>query len=900
MALTSGTHLGPYEVVGALGVGGMGEVYRASDSRLGRDVALKVLPAAFAGDPDRLMRFEREAKTLASLGHPNIAQIFGIEESDPIGGSGVRVRALVMELVDGETLAERIARGPIALDEALPIARQIAEALEAAHEQGVVHRDLKPANIKVRPDGTVKVLDFGLAKAMDPLASQAPGDALNSPTMTSPALTALGLIIGTAAYMSPEQAKGRPVDRRADIWAFGVVLYEMLAGRRGYEAEDVSETLAAVLTREVDYTALPAGIPPKLRALVADCLVRDPKKRLRDIGDARRTIEQLIIGAPDEKALPAVSVAPALAPVWRRILPWAIAAIAIGAAAVAWMARSPVRAAPQPVVRSRMTMKEFGGLLALSRDGAKLAYISAVENGYQLGVRALDQFQGKLITGSEGGLFPVFSPDGNWLAFVVGGAVPHVKKIAAAGGVAITLCEGDLSAGGAWGDDDTIVFPGAKGLLRVAASGGTPQPLTTLDAAKHETAHTRPQFLPGGQQLLFTVLAAGADRPQFAILDLQKGSYRIVAPGGDGGRYVPTGHLVYGRGGTVFACPFDVSRGVPTGDEVPVVENVSTNGPVGTSDFAFADAGVLAYSETSDGSGTTLAWMDLKGTVQAIPGQVTRQWGTGRLSPDGMRVANGILSGQTSDIWVLDLARGTPTRLTFGGVNGDPIWTPDGRRIVYAGGAGGPNSIFVIPADGTGRPVSLVNGEGVLRPTSFSPDGRFLLYSTSEKNLGSRVMVLPMSGDGAAGTPKPLHDVNAPEGQAQMSPDGKWVALTAMDAGTTEIYLVPFPGPGPKVRVSAEGGIEARWNSTGRELFFRTASVSNAAVMAVTVQSAPALSVGLPRQICRMVSGTTWDVAPGGTRFLVEQTGHPDAGAVFAVVTNWFDELRRRAPEKKK
>ena len=768
-----------------VGAGGMGEVYRARDSKLGRDVALKVLAASVAGDPDRLARFRREAQVLAALNHPNIAAIYGFEDSGP-------THALVMELVDGQTLDQllratkpqasgRGAQGsgqrlqassapdqapgkkskasgtgsvpqpmPVAYglgpDQVLSIARQIAEALEFAHERGIIHRDLKPANIKVRDDGTVKVLDFGLAKALAPEDLSGTSDVMNSPTLTARA-TQMGVIMGTAAYMAPEQAKGRPVDRRADIWAFGVVLYEMLTGRRGYEAEDISDTLAAVLTRDVDWQALPADTPARLRGLVRDCLARDPKNRLRDIGEARRVLDQLISGAPeiDPAASAIITVAAPQAPAWRRALPWAIAALAIlAAAATAWMSLSRPTAPRGLVTRARFPVPDLSGFVALSREGTKLAYTVSGPQGFFIALRQMDQFEGKGLAGTENSGWPVFSPDGEWIAFSSIAAPTKIRKVPIAGGTSITLCDGSFQQGAAWGNDDSIVFAGGGGLMAVSANGGEPKPLTKVDVAKGERSHTRPQFLPNGS-LLFTIASAAPDSPHFAVLDLKTGQYRTVARGGDNGQYVPTGHLTFVRDATLFAVPFDLARLTTTGPEVPVVENVSTVGPDNTGDYTFSQNGLLVYSEALNAQGTLLIWMDRHGTPQPIPGQVRRDWATGRLSPDGLRVVNGIHDAKGTDLWVADLARTTLTRLTFGGENDLPIWTPDGTRIVYSSTKDGKSGLFSVLADGTGQPELVIASDTRPVATSFTPDGKTLVYTQPTKTKGT-IMLLPFGG----------------------------------------------------------------------------------------------------------------------------------------------------------
>jgi Tol biopolymer transport system component len=897
MSLAPRTRLGSYEIVGQLGAGGMGEVYRARDTTLNRDVAIKVLPELFASDSDRLARFTREAQTLAALNHPHIAAIYGLEgigSVSPGGETRPPRQALVMELVEGEDLSTIIARGPIALADALPLAKQIAEALEAAHEQGIVHRDLKPANIKVRADGTVKVLDFGLAKAMDP-AGASGADAMNSPTLTMRA-TQMGMVIGTAAYMAPEQAKGRAVDKRADIWAFGVVLFEMLSGTRGYEAEDVSETLAAVLTREVDWTKLPASTPPRLTALLRDCLVRDPKQRLRDMGEARRILDQLILGAASTviMAVPA-STAGVVAPPSRTARPmvsWAIAAVAILAAGAAtWKLWSAPQLERPPVTRARQSFSDASGLVAISRDGTQIAYTrSGGTQGFHLELRRLAQFDAQPLAGAEGGVIGLFSPAGDWIAFST--ADSKIKKVPATGGPGIQLAEGSFFDGATWGDDDTIVYPGAKGLMRMAASGGTPTALTAIDKGKSETAHVRPEFLPDGQRVLFTVRYAGAD-PQFAVFDLKKATYQTVAKGGDNGRYVD-GYLLSVRSGTLFALPFDIDHLKPTGSEAPVVEGVSSIGPdAGTADYAVSRTGLLVYFESAAQSGTLLTWRDRHGVDVPLPGQLSRAWGTGSLSPDGHSVANAISNEKGSDIWVVDLARGTPKRLTFGGANDHPIWTPDGHSIIYGGTASGKSGLYRVLADGSSAQPQLVFATTGALPTSFTPDGETLLFTQVGANGRAAIMVLPLDTPGAA--PHPVRESSAADSEGEVSPDGHWVAFTSSESGRPEIYVVPFPGPGPKYQISADGGTRERWSAHGHELFFWDLIAGNATLLTSTIQLSPFASTP-PQKLFTTFSGTTWGVAPDGQHFLVESVS---SGGTLVTVTNWFDELRRRAPAKK-
>ena len=903
MTLNAGTRIGPYEVISLLGQGGMGQVYRARDTKLGRDVALKVLPELFAGDDDRLARFRREAQVLAALNHPNIAHVYGVEDEG-------QVHALVMEFVAGRTLAEMLSAGGLGLDDALPIARQIAEALETAHDQGIVHRDLKPANIKVTGDGIVKVLDFGLAKTLAPEGSGSASDAMNSPTLTARG-TQLGVILGTAAYMAPEQAKGRTVDRRADIWAFGIVLYEMLTGRRAYEAEDVAETLAAVLTRDVDVRALPPDTPPRLAALIADCLVRDPKHRLRDIGEARRVIDQLVTGSTSVAGLPShvgISAPPgapdvrasgpaAVArPPWR-LLPWAITALAIIVAAVSasgvWRAADP----PRVVTRSRTALPALSGFVALSRDGSQLVYtVTGGADGFRLDLRRMQEFEARPIAGATGALFPIFSPDAQWVAYT-SATQPVIRKIATTGGTPVDVADGTFATGADWGDDDTMVFSGPQGLRRVPASGGTPATLTTVDAGKKEQAHINPQFLPGGRQVLFTILSA-VDPPQFAVLDLERRTHRTVARGGDNGRYLASGHLTFGRGGTLYAIPFELDSQTTTGSEVPVLSAISATGPPGTADYTVSDSGLLVYSEAMAESGTLLAWADAAGGIRPMTGQRPREWGTGRLSPDGRWVANSIDNDKgVPDIWVVDVERGTPTRLSFSGGAHYPIWTPDSRRIVYAASVDGKPALYIVPADGSGAPQKLADTSHLAVPSSITPDGRTLLFG--ERESLSRILTLPLTGSTPA-VPQPLHaQVSGGEGGAQVSPNGRYLAYESNESNSREIYVRAFAGGGGKTRISPGGGRWVRWAPDSRTLYYWSNTPGSASLYAVDLSGDPAPRPSVPRELFRLAAGTTWDVGPDG-RFLVEVTRvRGDQVTAFITVTDWFEELRQRAPVKR-
>jgi serine/threonine-protein kinase len=735
LALTPGTRLGVYEVTSQIGEGGMGQVYRARDTKLNRDVALKILPDAFASDPERLARFTREAQTLASLNHPNIAHIYGLEESN-------NVRALVMELVGGEDLSQRIARGAIPLAEALPIAKQIAEALEAAHEQGIIHRDLKPANVKVCEDGTVKVLDFGLAKALEPAGPASPSVSM-SPTITTPAMTQAGIILGTAAYMSPEQAKGRSADKRSDVWAFGCVLYEMLTGQRAFEGEDVSDTLATVLKSDPDWTRLPADTPLSIQRLLRRCLEKHRKTRIPDIAIARFEMEEVLSESPagpiDRAATATTSTPPSPVRRWLAIVGAALTAgLAVGVSD-----RVLYKPVSQAVVRLDAMPSDGSAVgdqfpapdVVITPDGSHIVYdVGNGQSTAQLFVRRLDQLEAMPLKGLTGVSDPFISPDGQWVGYFDGATM---KKVAISGGPSVAICalSGVFPRGASWGPGDIIVFgtAGGGGLQRVGAGGGQAEVLAKPDPAKGEQAYVLPEILPGGRAVLFSILPAttNPDNGRIAVLDLKTGQTKVLVQGGSNPRYAPSGHLVYAAAGSLRAVPFDVDRLELRGNPVAVVEHVATKGPLAAANFAVAKNGTLVYrtGDAQGGANRTLVWVDRLGHEEPL-GVPLRAYAYPHLSPDGTKLALDVRD-QESGIWVWDLVRHGPlTRLTLDtGVHRGGIWSlPDGRRIAFSAERDGAENIYWQAADGTGTAERLTDRPKPSVPQAFTPDGTRLLF----------------------------------------------------------------------------------------------------------------------------------------------------------------------------
>ncbi len=891
MPLSAGTRLGPYEIIAPIGAGGMGEVYRAKDTELDREVAIKVLPDALARDPERLARFKREAKVLASLNHPHIGHIYGVES-----------QALVMELVEGETL-----KGPLPIETALNCARQIAEALEAAHEKGIVHRDLKPANIMVTPAGLVKVLDFGLAMAaQEPSAT---GDPAESPTETlSP--TRAGVILGTAAYMSPEQARGATVDKRTDIWAFGVVLYEMLAGKRAFSGESVTDILAGVLRAEPDWSALPAATPLRIRKLLRRCLERDRTQRLQAIGEAR-----IAIDAPEEDVRPL----PAAGRPW----PWAAVALAMAFAVTAgagwWRASRP--APLNSLMRLRLELgpdikaerPAGGGFLALSPDGTLLAVIVRGADGEtRLATRRLDQSQTTPLAGTEDASSPFFSPDGQWIAFH---ADRKIKKISVRGGAAVTLCDASGWITGSWGDDGNIVAPlgWGTGLSRIPSAGGVPTPLTQLNHERGEMRHAWPQVLPGSRAVLFTTghLNQTFDDADIEVVSLKTGERTTLHHGGFFARYLPSGHLVWVHQNTLYAAPFDLGRLALTGDPQPVVEDVDNAEDMG-GNFSFSQTGIFVYGSGNGGLPRSIFWLDSTGRTRPLhpaPGL----YGFPRFSPDGKRLAFSVGDGHNhEDIWVQDLARDTASRVTLlPGQNRWPVWTPDGRNLVFWSSNPAAPGIYWIRADGTGVAQRLTDGKTWQMPQSISPDGKRLAMTQTSTSGGVEIRTAPVEGDAGhlrLGRAEPFLQTPFVTILPAFSPDGRWLAYFSDEPGKEGLWVVPFPGPGGGWLVSSSGS-DPVWSrgslGVGRELFFladfRTIMVAGYTARGDVFEfdkprvwsQHPLLDLGSPPV-------GTYDLAPDGKRFAVvlnaDGTAEPKPITHLTFLLNFFDELRRRVP----
>jgi eukaryotic-like serine/threonine-protein kinase len=872
--LERGTRLGPYEIESVLGAGGMGEVYRARDTKLKRDVAIKILPAAFARDPDRIARLQREAEVLATLNHPNIAAVYGFEESAAATG-------IVLELVEGPTLADPIIHGPLPLDEALAIATQIADALDAAHDKNIIHRDLKPANIKVTPGGTVKVLDFGLAKIAE--IEPARGSSLTmSPTLAVQA-TSAGLILGTAGYMSPEQARGKVVDRRTDIWSFGCVLYEMLTGRPVFDTgETVSDAVAAILTREPDWNALPAGVPSSIRRLLRRCLEKDPERRLHHVADARLEIADAFAASHEES----LATSPARS-AWTRALPWALAAVAMSVAAFAlWTTRGNGGAALAPVRRLELTLPTGVELftsnrtVAVSPDGSRVAFVGVRSGTRQVYLRALDQLESAPLQGSDSATVCFFSPDGQSIGIVTNTGV--IRTISLADGLVTTVTDGaNFLYGAAWGENDRIVFVRAGTLWQVARSGGTATQLTKLGGVKGDTLHANPAFLPGSKALLFAVSAG--DQRRIESLVLATGERRTVIEGGALPLYATSGHLVFVRNGELLAAPFNPDRLEVVGSAAQAIEKLPAQ-LQGIPSIDISASGTVIYAPTAAVS--RLVSVSQQGAEQPL-NDVARSYANPRLAPDGSRVLV-----QAGDLWIQDVTRSSFTRLTprDAVINAFPMWLPDGRRVIYRS----PSGLRIQDAEGSGGGQLVTGTSDYDYPAALAADGDTLVFMRSTQETSFDILMLSLRNPTEI---RPLLKTAAYEGGARLSPDGKWLVYVSNESGQNDVYLRAFPALDRRWSISTQGGTQPLWNPNGKEIFYRNGDK----MMAVEVTTTPHVTLSTPRVLFEQryaygagITMANYDVTLDGQRFIMVKD---ESGAArLNVILNWLSELRRVAP----
>jgi len=885
MTPAPGLSLLQYRLIEQIGEGGMGVVWRATDTALSREAAIKFLPEGLAADPERLSRFEREAKLLASLSHPNIAAVYGLHAVDG-------VRFLAMELVRGEDLAQRLKRGPLPPDEALAAGRQIAEALETAHENGVIHRDLKPANVRVTADGTVKVLDFGLAKAFDTSPASGPDAAGLSPTVTSLG-SVMGVILGTAAYMSPEQARGKPVDRRTDIWAFGCVLYEMLTGKRPFDGETISDSIGKILQTDADLSALPAGTPRAARELIARCLVKDPKKRLRDIGDARLALDEAAREGP-ETALPRSM---ASAPAKRRWLPWAVAAAAIvlAAGALAFMPRGgPATSAAKGAkflalnAPEGMRFDEQPGNAALAPDGGSIVVAATTEDGtVRLYLRKLDEPAWRALPGTEGVYFPFWSPDGRAVGFF---AANKLKKITIGGGTADTICDAATGRGGTWNQDGVIVFaPASFGpLMQVKSEGGAVTPATELDASIGEVGHRFPRFLPDGKRFLYATIPAKDGGHQSWLTTLGSKDRKPVVSSDGVPSFAQPDRLVYRRNKTLYVQAFDPAAGRLSGEPRALIESNLPAGFMASPTSSVAGAATLTYNPLVDLS-TSLVQFGLDGvqgeTIPLPPGQYSEV----RLSPDGTRVAtsrndrdNPLAAG--ADVWLVDLARKSGSRVTFDPqFEFAPVWSPDGRAIYFNSNKTGEYLVYRKSAEGAGEAVAISKPQGLSQtPDDITPDGKTVVFETTGAKNGSDLVILDTSG-----TRPPASYLNTPvnEKDARLTPDGRWIAYLSDETGRYELYVQTFPAPGSKMQVSNDGAASPVWSRDGKRLFYLAPDDS---LMAADVTPGAALRVSAPVKLFRFPRKiAAYDITPDGKRLFATMSVSDAGGRSIGVILDW-------------
>ena len=917
-----GQTIGHYRIEEQLGAGGMGVVYKATDTKLGRFVAIKVIREEFSRDRERMARFEREARLLASLNHSNIAAIHGLEESDGIS-------FLVLEHVPGKTLAERLSHGPLPAREAIALAAQIAEALEAAHEKGIIHRDLKPANIKVTEEGKVKVLDFGLAKALE----TGPASDLSETVTRETDATRQGVILGTAPYMSPEQACGKPLDTRTDIWSFGCVLYEALTGVRTFKGATVTELLAGILERDPDWTLMQAPVPENIKCLLRRCLQKDPHCRLRSIGDARIELEDTLEGR-----IPVAQAA--VQPARRRaILVAALAGLLLGVfGAGLWVWSQARTAAPPPVVRFSLDLPHgesfnpaWNPMLMFSPDGKTLAYTPIVSSARQTDLmdgmnmmmpgggdsvmsflRPLDGLEAKPLTDAPMMGIQAFSPDGRYI-LLQDGMRQVIKKAALSGGAPVQLAAADMVFRGDWAPDSYYYWTNGyfSPIVRTPASGGKQELVTELDLDKQERSHRHAQMLPGGEAIIFTVSYGGIDSFDDARIDaftLDTKKRKTLLQGGFCPRYSPSGHIVYARGGSLYAVPFDAKSLEVTGSPVKVVEGVFMSTNTGAAHFDVSSAGALAYlAGKAEGGERTMVWVDRQGKATPLP-LPPRSYVFPRISPDGKQLAFEV-EGVNHDLYTYDPDRDVTTKMTTDGLSHAPVWTPDGKHIAFRSWKAGTMTMWWMPSDRSGPEERLTTVGERQSVVSFSPDGRYVSFNQMDTGItGNDIWILPMQGDRK---PQPLAKSRFSEGSARFSPDGRWVAYCTDEPGENEVYVEPWPGPGPKIQVSSGGGSDPIWSRNGKELFYRNGD----RMMVVAVTTQPTFQASKPQLLWEGhysrgmssscgPSGTTeanYDVTSDGQRFLMIKDADEDAVSTrIVVVLNLAEELKRLSKEERR
>src|SRR5262245_34332807 len=896
-----GRQLGSYQVRAKIGEGGMGEVYRARDTKLGRDVAVKILPAHFAPDPERLARFRREARVLASLNHPQIAAIYGMEESDG-------VHALVMELVPGETLAERLTAGPVPIGEALRICGQIAEALEAAHEKSIIHRDLKPANVKVTPEGKVKVLDFGLAKAFAPEGADIDLSASTALTMSAVG-TEDGRILGTPAYMSPEQARGKPVDKRTDIWSFGCLLYELLTGTYSFRSSagegvgTIQDVIAAVLEREPNWQALPALTPAPVRDLLRRCLQKDKDRRLRDIGDARIEVEEASAPLPPGAASGLTAAAPSLeaspyrarASRARRVrAAWFAAVLAIALGALYF--NRPEPPAP-PEIRLEVNTPSTADppSFALSPDGRRLVFSASNEGKSQLWVRPLDSLAAQPLAGTDGATYPFWSPDSASVGFFADG---KLKRIDIVGGTPQALANAfPAGRGGTWSRDGTILFAsnGPKTLFKVPATGGEPVAVTRLETG--QASHRFPQFLPDGRHFIY--FDQGGPSQGVYAGSLDGGAPKRLVPSDVAAVVSPSGFLLFLRQTTLFAQAFDFQRQELSGNPFPVAEQAAFDAVTNAPGFSAA-SGIVAYRTGRSGVVRQLTWLDRSGKSMGMIGATdSAGLAHAELSPDGKRVAVTRTVNGNTDVWLIDAARGVPTRFTFdAAIDQAPVWSPDGNRVAFHSNRKGKFHLYWKLSSGAGADELLLESDRNEAPGDWSPDGRFLLFRSGGPPTGYDLRVLPVFGENR-GDKKPLPFLKTPfeELDGQFSPDGKWIANQSNESGRFEIYVQPFPGPGGKFQISSNGGLQVRWNKNGKDIFYVSLDSKTMAASVKLSADGHSLETGTPAALfpVRIAGGSVsvtnnkqqYAVSSDGQRFLVNLDVDEGAASPITLILNW-------------